>query len=353
MENDAESTLYDPRQWEKRWHPLRAEWVVVAGHRDTRPWRGGNVPEPPKEPPYDPTCYLCPGNERAGSDRNPDYTETYAFDNDFPPVGPGSSDLTSSHGIYRAESARGRCRVVCFHPRHDLTLARMSVNDIRSVVTRWQSEYRELSADPGINHVLIFENKGRVVGVSNPHPHCQIYGTDFIFRLIETEVRTSRDYLNEFGTTLYRAVIEQELSDELRIVTRNESMVAFVPYFARYPYEIHIGPIEPRQSVADLTDAESVDFADLLKRVLCRYDNLFKTSFPYVMTFHQAPTDGLDYPEFHFHVEFYPPLRNPVMQKYLAGPEIGGGNMLSDVPAEAKAKELRELDDVHYLEFEN
>lgn len=340
---------YDPKQWELRWHPLRGEWVVIAAHRDQRPWRGGKVTEPPKEPSYDPTCYLCPGNRRAQGNVNPHYTGTFAFDNDFPPAGPDAPRMTSGHGLYRAKPAAGRCRVICFHPRHDLTLGLMTVPEIRRVVTAWQDDYQLLGSDPDINHVLMFENKGQLVGVSNPHPHGQTYGTSFVFAIIETEVRRSREYLRRHGVTLYRAIIEQEMQDELRIIARNRSMVAFVPYFARYAYEVHLAPIRSRPCIANLTPDEADDFASLLKVVLARYDNLFRMPFPYVMTFHQAPTDGKPHPEFHFHVEFYPPLRNPVTQKYLAGPEIGGGNMLSDVAPEEKAAELRRAADVHYL----
>jgi UDPglucose--hexose-1-phosphate uridylyltransferase len=341
---------YDPKQWELRWHPLRAEWVLIAAHRDSRPWLGKSVEEPTTGPRYDPECYLCPGNERARGDVNPDYTGTFAFDNDFPPAGPDSSPDTSAHGIYKAKPAYGRCRVICFHPRHDLALARMSVDDIRQVVTAWQDEYRMLGSDPGINHVLTFENRGEIVGVSNPHPHCQLYGTNFVFSLIEKEVELSREYVKDHGVPVYRGVLDQEISDDLRIVARNETMVAFVPYFARYAYEMHLAPLESRASIADLTDREADDFAAILKEALCRYDNLFHMEFPYVMAFHQAPTDGEDHSEFHFHVEFHPPLRNPVTSKHLAGPEIGGGNMLSDVSPEIKAAELKASSGVHYAE---
>lgn len=348
--NTDHAPHYSPQQWEKRWHPLRGEWVLLAGHRDNRPWLGGSVPAHEEAPPYDPSCYLCPGNERARGERNPDYPGVFAFDNDFPPASPHAPNETSAHGIYRAERAGGRCRVVCFHPRHDLTLARMSLSDIEEVVACWQREYRELGDREDVNHVLIFENKGSIVGVSNPHPHCQIYGTDFVFQLIETEVRLGREYYAENRRTLYGAIIDQERADDLRIVTQNDTMVAFMPYFARYAYEVHIAPFTSHRSVADLTDAESADFAAILKTVLVKYDNLFNMPFPYVMTFHQAPTDGQDHTEFHFHVEIYPPLRNPVTQKFLAGPEIGGGNMLADTAPEQKVKELRAAAPVHYME---
>ena len=341
---------YDPKQWELRWHPLRGEWVLIAAHRDARPWLGESVSASTDAVTYDPACYLCPGNVRARGDRNPEYTGTYVFDNDFSPAGADPEGPTSSHGFYRAAPAAGRCRVVCFHPRHDLSLSRMTVDGIEKVVETWQNEYRMLGGDPDINHVLIFENRGEVVGVSNPHPHCQIYGTSFVFSLIEKEVALGREHLKNEGCTLYHSVLEQELSDGLRVIARNETMVAFVPYFARYAYEVHLAPLESRPSIADLTLTESADFASLLKEVLCRYDNLFQMPFPYVMAFHQAPTDGEEHPEFHFHVEFHPPLRNPATLKYLAGPEIGGGNMLMDVTPEVKAQELQAVSSAHYAD---
>ncbi len=339
---------YDPKQWELRWHPLRAEWVVVAAHRDARPWQGESVAADERTERYDAGCYLCPGNVRANGERNPDYTGTFVFDNDFPPAGAGSVEPTSVHGIYRARPAYGRCRVVCFHPRHDLSLSRMELSDVERVVETWQREYRMLGADPGINHVLTFENRGEIVGTSNQHPHGQIYGTSFVFSLIEREVELGRQHMARTGETLYASVIRQELDDELRVIEATEGAIAFVPYFARYAYEVHVAPRQPRASVADLTDDEVADFAGVLSRVQRRYDNLWEMPFPYVMAFHQAPTNGEDHSAFHFHVEFLPPLRNPGTRKYLAGPEIGGGNMLIDVTPEVKAAELRACSTVHY-----
>ncbi|HPU85095.1 MAG TPA: galactose-1-phosphate uridylyltransferase [Candidatus Latescibacteria bacterium] len=339
---------YDPKQWELRWHPLRGEWVVIAAHRDTRPWKGGSVSRPPKEPEYDPTCYLCPGNTRTTGGVNPRYRTTFAFDNDFPPAGTSSPLQSSSHGLYRAAQAYGRCRVMCFHPRHDLTLATMDVQEIRRVLSMWQREYRLLGEDPRVKHVLIFENKGEITGTSNRHPHCQAYGTTFIFSTIQREIQLAKRFFRRTGTPLYRAVIEQELEDGCRIIARRGSIIAFVPYFARYPYEVHVAPLESRPSIADLAGSEVDDLASVLKAVLVRYDNLFTMPFPYVQVLHQAPTDGTHHPEFHFHIEFYPPLRNPVTLKYLAGPEIGGGNMLSDVAPEEKAKELQVQSEIHY-----
>jgi UDPglucose--hexose-1-phosphate uridylyltransferase len=196
--------------------------------------------------------------------------------------------------------------------------------------------------------VLIFENKGEVVGVSNPHPHCQIYATNFVFKTIESEARVSRRHLEETGRTLFQDILKSEQADGRRILAEADSAIAFVPYFARYAYEVYVAPKATHSSLAGLPDAERADLARVLKRVLVQYDNLWRMSFPYVMALHQAPTDGGDYRGFHFHIEFHPPLRKPNLLKYLAGPEIGGGSFLSDTSPEDKAAELREQPEIHY-----
>ena len=196
--------------------------------------------------------------------------------------------------------------------------------------------------------MLIFENKGEVVGVSNPHPHCQIYATNFVFKTIETEAQVSQQHLAETGRVLFQDILTAERQDGRRIIAENDSAIAFLPYFARYAYEVFVAPKATHPSLAALCDTEVRDFAQVLKQVLVKFDNLWQMPFPYVMPLHQAPTDGGDYSGFHFHIEFHPPLRKPNLLKYLAGPEIGGGNFLSDTSPQAKAAELRALPDVHY-----
>jgi UDPglucose--hexose-1-phosphate uridylyltransferase len=238
--------------------------------------------------------------------------------------------------------------VVCYTPRHDLTLAEMDLPGIVALLHCWQAQYRELGARPEVNHVLVFENKGEVVGVSSPHPHCQLYATNFVFKTIETEARAGARHLRETGRVLFQDVLEAERADGRRILFENATAIAFVPYFARYAYEVYVAPKATRPSVAALSGSEVGDFAEALSHVLVKFDNLWRRPFPYVMPLHQAPTDGGDYRAFHFHVEFHPPLRQPDLLKYLAGPEIGGGNFLSDTSPEEKAAELRALPDVHY-----
>src|SRR6266540_3737744 len=336
--------------WEERWHPLREEWVVVAAHRQNRPWNGETVGrEEAVLPDCLPDCYLCPGAERVSGKRNDDYTCTLVFDNDHPCVGPDAPRrLDAPPGVYRNRPATGVARVVCYSPRHNLTLAELEPEEIVNLMRLWQEQHLELGAREEINHVLIFENKGEVVGVSNPHPHCQIYATNFVFKTIETEARVSQRHLVETGRTLFQDILKAEREDGRRIIFENESAIAFLPYFARYAYEVFVAPKPTHASLAALTEAEVRNFAEALKCVLVKFDNLWRMPFPYVMPLHQAPTDGGDHRAFHFHIEFHPPLRQPNLLKYLAGPEIGGGNFLSDTSPEEKAAELIAQADVHY-----
>ncbi len=338
--------------WEERWHPLREEWVIVAAHRQDRPWSGGTVKQSaPELPAYVPDCYLCPGNARVSGAHNPQYEQPYVFDNDHPCVSPAApSALEAPAGLYQNRPARGIARVVCYSPKHNLTLAELSIAEIQQLLNVWQAQYDELGGMPDIKHVLIFENKGEVVGVSNPHPHCQIYATNFVFKTIETEARVSRQYLEQTGRVLFQDIIAAEQQTGTRIISENETAIAFVPYFARYAYEVFVAPKKTHPSVAALSTREVLDFASVLKDVLVRFDNLWQMSFPYVMPLHQAPTDGGDYSGFHFHIEFHPPLRKPDLLKFLAGPEIGGGNFLSDTSPDEKAAELRAQANVHYKE---
>jgi UDPglucose--hexose-1-phosphate uridylyltransferase len=336
--------------WEERWHPLREEWVIVAADRQNRPWIGETVGRTAAAlPPYVAECYLCPGNSRVSGGRNETYTSTFVFDNDHPCVGTEAPGVvTPGSPVFRNRPARGLARVVCYSPRHDTTLAELDVADVASLIEVWQREHRELQTRPEIDHVLIFENKGEVVGVSNPHPHCQIYATNFVFKTIETEARVSARYFEETGRVLFQDVIEGEKQDGRRLLFENDTAIAFVPYFARYAYEVYVAPKATHESVAHLGPAEVKGLAEALSAVLIRFDNLWRMSFPYVMVLHQAPTDGAEHRAFHFHIEFHPPLRKPDLLKYLAGPEIGGGNFLSDTCPEEKAAELRAMPSVHY-----
>jgi UDPglucose--hexose-1-phosphate uridylyltransferase len=346
-EGGAESVS---RIWEERWHPLREEWVIIAAHRNARPWTGASVARDTAEPAYVSDCYLCPGNARIHGARNENYTGIFVFDNDLPCVAPSAPiDIElPAGGLYRNRAAQGKARVVCYSPLHNTTLAEQPVDQLRALLECWQQQYRELGDRPEVEHVLIFENKGQVVGVSNPHPHCQIYATNFVFKTIANEVDVCRRHWREHRRVLFQDIIAAEQLDGRRILAERDSTIAFVPYFARFAYETYVAPKQPHASIADLSAAELADLADVLKQVLVRFDNLWQMPFPYVLALHQSPTGAVAADGFHFHIEVHPPLRSPNLLKYLAGPEIGGGSFLSDTSPEQKATELQAQPTVHY-----
>jgi UDPglucose--hexose-1-phosphate uridylyltransferase len=342
----------DERPWEQRWHPLREEWVLIAAHRQGRPWIGQTVDaQEERVPPYLPDCYLCPANARVSGAVNPPYTGVYVFDNDHPCVGPDAPlDPPQPLSPYRSRRADGLARVICYSPRHDLTVAEMTVAEIGAVTQTWQQQTRDLGDRPEVNQVLIFENKGEVAGVSNPHPHGQIYATGITWKTFDTELLAQQRYRAETGRSLFGDIIAAEQRDARRVLYEDDQAIAFVPYFARYAYEVYVAPKRSVPHIHCLNDGEVEGLARALKDVTVRYDNLWQQSFPYVMPLHQAPTDGGDYPDFHFFIGFLPPLRRPNTLKYLAGPEIGGGNFLSDTAPEDKAAELRSQPTTHYRE---
>ncbi len=343
------------KTWEQRWHPLREEWVILAAHRNERPWTGETVERGVDPvPAYSADCYLCPGNARVHGHCNPQYDDIFVFDNDLPCVGDDApAALAPAPGFYRNRSASGKARVVCYSPQHNTTLAELPIDRIGNILKCWQQQYRELGALPAVNHVLIFENKGKVVGVSNPHPHNQIYATNFVFKTIQIEIDAAARYWREHGRVLFADIIATEQAEGRRIIVDNGSAIAFVPYFARYAYETYVAPKNSHQSIADLSPSELDDLAAALQNVLVRFDNLWQLSFPYVLALHQAPTNGKTAQGFHFHIQIHPPLRSPSLLKYLAGPETGGGNFVSDTSPEQKAAELLATSTTHYKSTSN
>lgn len=338
--------------WEQRYHPLRDEWVVVAAHRQKRPWSGEQrAVTSAALPRHDPSCYLCPGSTRIGGAHNPDYRGVFVFDNDHPCVGleapVPAAPPSGGGGVNQVRRADGAARVVCYSPRHDLTLGRLQLAEIVALLRTWQGEYLELSRLPGVEHVLVFENRGEAVGVSNPHPHCQIYATNFVFKTIELETRACRKHFEATGRPLLSDVLLAEEQDGRRLLAANAGALGFVPYFARYAYETYVVPRRACARLSDLSEPELWHLADVLQQVLVRFDNLWELDFPYVMAVHQAPTRG-EHPGFHCHIELHPPLRKPLLLKYLAGPEVGGGSFISDTSPEEKAAELRAVSLVHY-----
>lgn len=338
--------------WEERWNPLRREWVIISSHRNDRPWHGETVGDTSRRlPRRAPGCYLCPGNERVSGRRNPEYSANFVFDNDHPCVGPEAPEAPElASGLYRNRRANGLARVVCYTPRHDLTLAELPHGEIVGLLETLQDQQRELAARPEVRHVFMFENKGEVVGVSNPHPHCQIYATNFVFRTIEVEAEAAAEHWTEHRRVLFQDVIAAEEADGRRVIATKSEALAFVPYFARYPYETFVSPRAAHRDLAELSARELDDLAAVLGETLVRMDNLWRMSFPYVMVCHSAPKSdaSLSLDGFHFHIQIHPPLRKPGLLKYLAGPEIGGGSFLNDTAPEEKAAELRGVSSVHY-----
>ncbi len=338
----------------RRYNPLLGEWIKVSPHRTKRPWQG-QVEKPQVDllPAYDEKCYLCPGNERAGGHTNPEYTGTFSFTNDFAaliPDVPEGAISTGPNGMLKAETERGICHVICFSPRHDLTLSRMETEDIRKVVDLWADEYRELGEKDFINHVQIFENRGAVMGCSNPHPHGQVWAEENIPDIPAKEIENQTTYYEEHGSSLLCDYLAYELEQQERIVLEQEHFVVLVPYWAVWPYEVMVLPRRPVSNLLELTDEERADLAVTIKRLGIRLDNLFQTSFPYSMGIHQAPTDGKDYPMVQLHLHYAPPLlRSATVKKFMVGYELMAMPQ-RDITAESSAARLRELPETHYRE---
>jgi len=334
----------------RRYNPLTNEWILVSPHRTQRPWQGQVEKRPPESrPPYDPGCYLCPGNERAGGNRNPQYESTFIFQNDFGALLPDTpSAELDQHGLLRAASERGLCRVICFSPRHDWTLPVMPLPDIRRVVDVWAEQTTELGRLDYINHVQIFENNGAMMGASSPHPHCQVWVNEHVPTEPAKELHSLSAYLEEHGTCLLCDYVALELAAGERIVLQNEHFVALVPFWAVWPFETMVLARRHVGSLPDLTGPERDALADVIKRLTTRYDNLFEVSFPYSMGWHQSPTDGADHAEAHLHSHYYPPLlRSATVRKFMVGYEMLG-NPQRDLTAETAAERLRQMSEVLY-----
>ena len=337
----------------RRFNPLTGEWVLVSPHRTKRPWQGQvEKLAPEHRPHYDPGCYLCPGNERSGGHRNPAYGSTFVFNNDFaallPDTPPGAFQ---EGGLLRAEAESGICRVICFSPRHDLTIAEMEPADIRRVVDTWAEQYTELNQRPGIAYVQIFENRGAMMGCSNPHPHCQIWAPSLVPNEIAKEDATQAAYFAGHGRTLLADYIELELRLQERIVSVNDTFVALVPFWAVWPFEVMVISRRALSGMDQLTEAERDGLAGVMKAVTTRYDNLFETSFPYTMGFHQRPAAAFQErpaaPHWHFHAHYYPPLlRSATVRKFMVGYEMLATPQ-RDITPEAAAQRLRDLSAVH------
>lgn len=331
----------------RRFNPLTGSWVLVSPHRARRPWLGQTEGAArTARPAFDPACALCPGTTRANGAQNPAYDGVYVFDNDFPALeadAPENADAArvDVEGLLVAESETGRCRVICFSPRHDLTLAELPLAELRAVVDAWVHETRTLGAAPAIRHVQIFENKGEAMGCSNPHPHGQIWAQSTVPDDVARELVRQREHLARTGRTLLGDYLALEVVRGDRLVCANQSWVALVPFWAVWPFETLVLPRRAVSSLPALDDAERDGLADILQQLTRRYDRLFDVSFPYSAGVHQAPTDGAAYPEHHLHLHFYPPLlRSATVKKFMVGYEMLAMAQ-RDLTAEMAAARLR------------
>jgi UDPglucose--hexose-1-phosphate uridylyltransferase len=329
---------------------LTGDWVLVSPHRMKRPWQGKveALPEDDR-PAYDPTCYLCPGNKRSEGSQNPAYEDAYAFINDFSALLPdsqaGGDDI---NGLLISKSETGICKVICFSPDHRLTLPLMEEQAIVKLIQLWKKEFTALAQNEDIRYIQIFENKGDVMGCSNPHPHGQIWASSSLPLELSKETTQQKNYFEQYGKSLLSAYLELELQQKERLVVENEHFVALVPYWAVWPFEAMIISKRHIQTITQFTVEEETAFAAILKQLTAKYDNLFKVSFPYSAGIHQAPVNDGVHPEWHFHMHFYPPLlRSATVKKFMVGYEMLA-NPQRDITAEWAAERLRDLSIVHY-----
>lgn len=335
-----------------RFNILTGDWILVSPHRMKRPWQGKEEDLPKDERPiYNTSCYLCPGNTRSDGSANPDYTDAYVFTNDFSAL---SSDTpngeVNTDGLLLAKSESGICRVICFSPNHSLTLPMMSEAAIEKLIELWQKEFTELSSKPQIKYIQIFENKGEIMGCSNPHPHGQIWASSSLPLEISKETTQQKNYFEKQDKSLLSDYLKIELQQQERIVLENEHFVTLVPFWAIWPYETIIISKRHIQSIVQFNREEKKSFATMLKKLTSKYDNLFNTSFPYSAGMHQMPVNDGEHEEWHWHMHFYPPLlRSATVKKFMVGYEMLA-NPQRDITPEMAAATLRGLSAIHYKE---
>ena len=335
----------------RRFNPLINEWVLVSPHRAKRPWQGQKeTVANDGMPDYDPHCYLCPGNVRANGEVNPQYRSSFVFENDFAALKQEEIDFneTNETTFFKIKPERGISRVVCFSPIHNITLPEMELSSIEEIIRTWQREYADLGTIDYINYVQIFENKGSVMGCSNPHPHGQIWAQSSLPTKVEKTQNSLKTYYEKNGSNLLLDYLKKELEAIERIIIENDHFVALVPFWAIWPFETMIVCKRHVTNIADFNIEEVTAYAIILKQLTAKYDNLFETSFPYSSGIHQSPTDGQAHPEWLFHMHFYPPLlRSASVKKFMVGYEMMGESQ-RDITAEKSAQMLRDLSDVHY-----
>lgn len=328
----------------RRYNILTGEWVLVSPHRNKRPWQGKTeTVEQKDQPAYDAACYLCPGNTRSNGIKNDEYEGTFAFTNDFSALLSQSNSTEMVQGLLKAKGEKGICRVLCYAPNHSLTMPQMELVQIEQVIQLWQKEYLELGQKAFINHVQIFENKGAVMGCSNPHPHGQIWAQESIPLEVQKKSEAQKKYFKKNGESLLSAYLKQEIEDGSRIVLQTEHYVALVPFWAVWPFELMIIPTGHQQHITAINGEQHQAFAKILKETTQLYDRLFNTSFPYSAGIHQAPTNLEDQRHWHWHFSFYPPLlRSATVKKFMVGYEMFGEPQ-RDITAETAAEQLRAL----------
>jgi UDPglucose--hexose-1-phosphate uridylyltransferase len=337
-----------------RLNPLTGEWVKVSPHRTKRPWQGQVEDiQKPSVNEYDPSCYLCPTNTRSNDESNPDYKETFVFKNDFSSLLEDTNSLSSSFGpnnMLKAKGEKGICKVICFSPRHDLTVARMEIKNIVKIIQVWREQYNELAKKSFINHVQIFENKGAIMGCSNPHPHGQIWAEEVIPNLPQIELEKQSEYFNKNNSAMLLDYAQYELKQNTRVVYSNEDFIIVVPFWAIWPYETMIIPLRKAfTSLNDLSPENDINLAKAINVLTIKYDNLFKSNFPYSMGVHQKPTNKDKYCGNIMHFHYFPPLlRSATVKKFMVGYELLAMAQ-RDITAEAAAKQLRDLSSTHYL----
>mmetsp|Transcript_11007 Transcript_11007/g.33752 ORF Transcript_11007/g.33752 Transcript_11007/m.33752 type:complete len:355 (-) Transcript_11007:732-1796(-) len=350
----AEKTFDYAEHPHRRYNPLKGCWVFCSPHRAKRPWQGGEEkPAPDTRPEYDPDDYLGPGNSRAGGKaKNPDYKDTFVFDNDFmallPDTPEGSVGDVANGDLFVAQAVKGRCRVICFSPKLNITIAEMDHSSVRKVIDAMTDEYNFLADEPYINHVQIFENRGETMGCSNPHPHGQIWSSNFIPEDPTREFANMEAYEEKYGVGLLEKYVEQEMKNKERLIFHNDSFICVVPFWALWPFESMVISKTKVGSLAEMDDKMKDDLADMYRRITCRYDNLFKCSFPYSMGLRQAPTDGQKRSYCHFYMIFLPPLlRSATVRKFMVGFELLCEGQ-RDLTAEQAAARLRDLPEIHF-----
>ena len=328
----------------RRYNILTGEWVLVSPQRSKRPWQGQNESVVKKESiEHDPNCYLCAGNTRINGKKNPNYKDVLVFPNDFAALQQGASTFKIRKGLLKVESESGICRVVCFSPDHSKSLANLPLSAIIKVIQVWCAQYTELGQMENINYVQIFENKGAIMGCSNPHPHGQIWSQSIIPNEVIKKDKHQRKYYNSNQQSLLKDYVSQELDIKERIIFENTSFVILTPFWAIWPFEVMIVPKLHQQSITQLNSNEKKDFAQAISVITKAYDKLFNCSFPYSSGIHQAPTDNTNTLHWHWHMSFYPPLlRSSTIKKFMVGYEMFGMPQ-RDITAEQASKRLRDL----------